>query len=73
MSNVPEGMVTGPVAEAALEGGGGEGKEGTEEVVYLRTCCPKTNGRSLVQLQRLLLDTLKRVVWASCPVLVSCT
>jgi len=41
MSSVPAGTVTDPVAEAAPEGGGGDDKEGTEEVVYLRTCCPQ--------------------------------
>lgn len=73
MSNAPEGTVADPVAEVALDGDSGDNKEVVKEVVDLRNCRPKPNGRSLVWTQRLfLLDPQKHAVRASCSVLFPC-
>ena len=56
-----------PVAEEVVEGGGDHDEEDGEEVVDLRTCRPKANGRSYVWTQRLfLLDPRKRAVCTCC-------
>ena len=53
---------------------GGNDDEGrVEEIVDLRTCRPKPNGRSLVWTRRLfLLDPQKRAVCTCCEVPVPC-
>ena len=57
------------MAEEVVKGGDGLDEEEIKEVILvdLRTCRPKTNGRSFVWAQRLfLLDPRKRVVCNVC-------
>ena len=61
MPTASEGTVGNPVAEEVVEGGDGHNEE-IQEVIDLRTCRPKPNGRSFGCTQRLfLLDPRKHV------------
>ena len=47
MSNAPDGAAASPMVEEGPEGGNDDEEETVEEIVDLRTCHPKPNGRSL--------------------------